>query len=200
LRHYAAGDERRATAAFAAARSAVPGTTMPTLLVPEGHAVHEMFGLVPTDGARTEPLLDAKDGATYVDGTAGDARPTEWPTVFQVVPDAGPARTWYLLPDDPTPPYDAVVPHGPPIAGLPWIHNGAQLAFLGTGLLATAGAGVTLLAASSAERSFWEDHPSYSDAELEAHRDRTNNLVIASAVTGGVAAGALTLGVVSGRW
>ncbi len=195
LRLYATGEERRAVLAFAAARWSDPQASIPASLVPEGHAIHELFASLPTDGAEMDRLPPPRGVRLYLDGSERAVRPRDWPTLFQVA-DVD-VETVYLLPGEPTPVYPAV---HPPVAALPFIHSKPQLVFLGTGALAAVGAGVLYAIAGSSAQTFDEDHPSWDRADLEAQQARTNGWVTASGVAGGVAVGGVALGAISGRW
>jgi hypothetical protein len=195
LRLYAAGDERRAVLAFAAARWADRRAAISSTLVPEGHVIHELFASLPVDGADTERLLPPRGVRLYVDGTESSVRPRDWPTIFQVA-DVH-VETVYLLPGEPTPVYPAI---NPPLAALPFIHSKPQLVFLGTGVVAAIGSGVFYAIAGSSAQTFEENHPSWDRADLEAQQARTNGWVTASGVAGGVAVGGVFLGAISGRW
>jgi hypothetical protein len=195
LRLYAAGEERRAVQAFAAARWADPDASIPLSLVPEGHAIHELFASLPTDGADKEKLLPPRGVRLYLDGTERAARPRDWPTLFQIA--AADVATVYLLPGEPTPVYPAI---HPPVAALPFIRSTPQLVFLGTGVAAALGSGVFYAIAASSAHTFEAEHPGWDRADLEAQQAKTNSWVTASGVAGGVAAGGIVLGAVSGRW
>jgi hypothetical protein len=195
LRQYAAGDERRAVLAFAAARWADPRATVPTTLVPQGHVIHELFASLPIDGADTDRLPTPRRVQLFLDGTEHSSRPSEWPTLFQISGEH--VETIYLLPDDATPIYPSV---RPPIAALPFIHSTPQLVFLSTWIGAAIGSGVLYAVATRSAASFEQDHPSWNRSDLEAQRGRTNTLVAVSAITGGVGATCVVLGAVSGRW
>ena len=195
LRLYAAGEEGRAVLAFAAARWADRSATISLTLVPEGHALHELFASLPIDGADTERLPTPRGVRLVLDGTERSVRPRDWPTLFQI--EDGAVETVYLLPGEPTPVYPAI---DPPVDGLPFIHSKPQLVFLGTGVAAAAVAGVFYALAGSSAQTFEENQPSWDRADLEAQQAQTNTWVAASAVAGGVAVTSLTLGVVSGRW
>jgi hypothetical protein len=195
LRLYAAGEERRAVLAFAAARWADRGATVPFTLVPEGHAIHELFASLPIDGADTERLPEPRGVRLVLDGTERSVRPRDWPTVFQI--EDSDVETAYLLPGEPTPVYPAI---DPPVDALPFIRSKPQLVFLGTGVVAAAVSGVFYALAGASAQTFEEDQPSWDRADLEAQQARTNTLVTASGVAGGVAVGGITLGAISGRW
>jgi hypothetical protein len=195
LRLYAAGEERRAVLAFAAARWSDRSTTISVTLVPEGHAIHELFASLPIDGADTERLPPPRGVRLVLDGTERSARPRDWPTLFQIADSD--VETVYLLPGGPTPVYPAI---DPPVDALPFIHSKPQLVFLGTGLAAAAVSGVFYALAGSSAHTFEEDHPSWDRADLEAQQARTNTWVAASGVAGGVAVGGMVLGAISGRW
>jgi len=195
LRLYAAGDERRAVLAFAAARWADRDATVSDALVPEGHAIHELFASIPIDGADTESLPIPRGVRLVLDGTERSVRPHDWPTLFQI--EGSDVETVYLLPGEPTPVYPAV---HPPVEALPFVHSTPQLVFLGTGAVAAVVSGVFYALAASSAQTFEADQPSWDRADLEAQRAQTNTWAAASGVAGGVAVGGLTLGAISGRW
>jgi hypothetical protein len=195
LRLYAAGDERRAVLAFAAARWADRDATISDALVPEGHAIHELFASLPIDGADTDSLLPPRGVRLVLDGTERSVRPHDWPTLFQI--EGSDVETVYLLPGEPTPVYPAV---DPPVEALPFVHSKSQLVFLGTGAVAAVVSGVFYALAASSAQTFQADQPSWDRADLEAQRAQTNTWAAASGVAGGVAVGGLTLGAISGRW
>jgi hypothetical protein len=195
LRLYAAGDERRAELAFAAARWADREATVSLALVPEGHAIHELFVSLPVDGADTEPLPTPRGVRLVLDGTERSVRPNDWPTLFQI--EGSEVETVYLLPGEPTPAYPAI---DPPVDALPFIKSKPQLVFLGTGAAAAVVAGVFYAVAGASAQTFEEEHADWDRADLEAQQARTNTWVTASGVAGGVAVGGVTLGAISGRW
>ncbi len=96
----------RAAQAFAAARSIEPTYTFPSSVVPPGNPVHERYlELEPSVAA--EPLpLPTHGGEVLIDGRSRTTRPTELPTLLQVLAEGSPTTSAYLWPADPLP-YEA---------------------------------------------------------------------------------------------
>jgi hypothetical protein len=104
VRHFMAGDERLAAAAFAAARQTVPDAPLPKSLAPEGHRMRGLYGLIPTDNSPVEALTPPRQGSYRVNGAPALTRSAELPALVQHLSDDGRVLwTAYLYPNNPTP-------------------------------------------------------------------------------------------------
>ncbi len=194
LRFYAARDERRALASFAASRALDPAWDWPETMLPRGHAARALWAQATTVPPARVAVPAPTGGVLVFDGTKGLERPTAWATVAQLVGEDFQLQTSvYLLPDalmfaypsearparpEPTPKGDK------PAIG--W--------FVASGALAVASAGTYGAAAASADR--FTDPTVDADLDaLAARRRTTNTLVGASAGLLGAAAVAGVIGV-----
>jgi hypothetical protein len=194
LRLYIARDEEAAAAAFAAARTADPALSLAGL-IPEGHALHELYGLAPVDVARLA-VPRPREGALRLDGAPTLERADHRPVLFQHLAEDGHVlETDWVPVDSPLPPYDALpLPPGAGGPVLPRHRAGRAMLGLGVGLTVTAGA---LYGAAAASRSaFFREHEDWGTAELEQAQRRTNTLTTVAAVFGGVGLGSGAVGVV----
>lgn len=191
LRLYVAQDEEEAVLSFAAARSVAPGLTLPETLVPPGHELRELYARFPLENGKTWRVPRPAEGRLLFDGQESTERPTTWPTVVQLEDGSGQVtETAWLRPRDAMPAYRiaAMEPGGKartPVKG----------ALLGTGAVATIGAGFLYGLAAASAASFDQDHPDWTSEDLSRHRSRTNSLVLASAALGGAAVVTLGIGV-----
>lgn len=104
VRHFMAGDERLAAAAFAAARQTDPNAPLPTSLAPEGHAMRGLYALMPTDSGAVEALTPPRQGSYRVNGAPGVTRSLENPALVQhLSAEGGVLWTAYLYPNNATP-------------------------------------------------------------------------------------------------
>lgn len=196
LRLFMTRNEERAMQAFAAARSAVREAELPLDLVPEGHAIRELWATADPSGPSTAVPAPV-DGWLGFDGVPGDRRPQTRPTLVQVVTSDGRVEaTAWLEPGDPLPAYAAVAPV-PTVAAR---HGTRGPLLIGGGAAAVLG-GVLYGIASS--RAAGLDDPQPADVtidDLRATQRTTNTLVVASAVAGGVSVATVGTAVVVGRW
>lgn len=194
IRQFVANQEDRAVQSFAAARAADPSYQLPVWLVPEGHAIRDLYGRMPLEngGRSREPA--PLQGSLRFDGVEGRERPTSWSTVVQVLDgDGGVVATEYLYPGDAMPAYAALVEVPPPAGGGSAGRKGLSRK-LGVGLIGASagsalGAGVLYGLASASANDFLQEHPTWDEGDLLRAQTHTNNLVIASGALGVVAAG-----------
>jgi hypothetical protein len=190
-------NEERARAAFAAARAANPQAELPLELVPEGHAIRELWATADPSGPSVR-IGAPVSGHLLFDGEPGDRRPQTRPTLLQVVsPEEMPTASVWLEPGDPLPAYESIplplerddrfsLPRVPLLAG------GGAVALLGGVLY-----GVAATRAAQFER------PKPADMTLDDLRGAqrvTNTLVVGSVVAGGLSALTFGTAVVVGRW
>jgi len=200
LRLFIERDRERASQAFAAARAIDPTYEFPDSLIPTGHAVRAIYGILDASNPQMQRVADPVVGHLTFDGTASNQRPSAWPTIAQILDASGvPITTAYLFPADPMPAYDAV-PLPAPLAGIGERRplNPKPLLFVGGGVAAVASGVLYALAASSAQ-TFDQYHEDWTLGDLETQRGRTNTLVIASIGSGVLAVGAATGGVLIPR-
>ena len=190
LRLFVARDEEDAVRAFAAARSVAPGLPLGDDLVPPGHELRDLWEHFPLEDGRTETVGRPAAGRLLFDGTETNQRPQAWPTIVQLEDDAGVLTdTAWVRPKEALPvyrvsPFDEGGKARKPVKG----------ALLGTGAVATIGAGFLYGLAAASAASFDQDHPDWTSEDLSRQRTKTNSLVFASAATGGVAVVTLGLG------
>ncbi|MCB9679685.1 MAG: hypothetical protein H6737_31550 [Alphaproteobacteria bacterium] len=194
LRAFLGRQEAGAREAFAAARHADPDYVFPFWLVPERHAIRQLYAdATPTEAVL--PVLPARAGELRFDGAPIDERPQLRPVVVQVLDaDGKVAATGWLRPTDPLPPYEPTHPVLPPLIG--------PSRTVRTGLLVTAGLS-TLVAggaygwAGLANRDFQKAADRDS---LFGSQRRANTLVTTSAIAGGTAVVSLTGAFLVGRF
>lgn len=92
---------------FEAARRASPELELPSELVPKGHGLRGGFDMIdPAKPTPSQTALPPRQGELYFDGRPTRERPTELPTLFQLIDESGrAAQTHYLLPGQPIPSY-----------------------------------------------------------------------------------------------
>jgi len=189
LAAFADRDTAAASKAFAAARSAAPGTRFSTALVPVGHPIDALYEAVPPmeEGLQELPAT----GAGWVDGVAATSRSATLPAVVQLGDPSG-TLMWsgWLNASAPPPP----VPLATPTASMSKTPNPTRYStplLLAAGTTAVGSIVLYAIAASSARQ---HADPTTPYTELEPLRSRTNGLVLASS---GTAAAALGLGTVA---
>jgi len=175
---YSTEREDLAMGALAAARVLQPDYQLPDSLFPEGHELRVAFDELPLEeGASWRPPRP-KQGRLLFDGDERPARPTERPTLFQHLDDAGrPLRTAYVQPAEPLPTYAAV----------PRRRN--RLLAVGAGALAASAA---MYGGAWATRSAFYGSEEPTLEELQRQRALTNGLWGGALATAGV--GAVTIG------
>lgn len=191
VRHFMAGDERLAAAAFAAARLTLPDAPLPTSLAPEGHAMRGLYGLLPIDNAPVEALTPPRQGSYQVNGAPGLTRAAELPTLVQHL-DADGDVLWtaYLYPNNPTPwvepsRHAAATP-------LPAAPERGRAPLLAAGALALASGG--LYVGSQAARACFNDDGCGGPTQADLTQTWTlHRALYVSAAAGGAASVALGL-------
>ena len=203
IRQFVAQDEQLASEAFAAARAADPSYALPTWLVPDGHAIRDLYGRLPLENGSFDELSPPSVGALAFDGVQGLRRPTSWPTLVQVLDAEGrPVSTAYLFPGDAMPTYDASPTLASAPARTPSRRPGRKVGFTLVGATAAGGVAAGLLygLASASAADFERDQPDWDAADLKAHRARTNDLVAASGALAATAAGCALTATFIVRW
>lgn len=182
------------TGAFSAARAADPTYVWPETILPEGHGLRDQLREAPTLDA-VRPLPRPRAGVLRFDGVEGLERPTDRPTVMQVLDaDGEVVATGWLHPTDALLPYDARRPVLPPLPTGPRRVRSSLLVAAVTGTVASAG----LYGWAAAGPSQGFEKASDLDEILSAQRS-TNTLVTLSAVSGSVAVSSLTAALLIGR-
>lgn len=182
LRAWLVRDDDRASRAFLSARRVEPAYRFGTDLVPEGHPTRTAYMSLPMDDAILEDLAPTPSGAFLVDGRREDRKPSNLPTMVQLIDDAGKVRwTRYTWPGDPLPPF-------PPdmmaeAQGHPW-----RVPLIVTSATSAVAAG-TLYALASRSFNKWND-PNTPEDEGDRYRAQTNGLFAGSVGTGALAIGA----------
>ncbi len=187
LDQYVRGDAVAARLSFAASRSVAPEVGLSALL-PEGHEALLLFAESTTPGA-TVRLDPPAAGSLWFDGVSGLDRPSDRPTVIQVVGGSGAIdATRYALPGDAVPAYPIAVVVPEEVVE-ERRGRGARAVWLVVGGLGAVGSGVLYGMASASAAEFQGAVPNtWGPTDLAAQRDRTNRLVLGSAAAGGVAA------------
>jgi len=195
LRLFIERDEDRAARAFASARVADASGRFPDGMLPPGHAV-----LVLLDAREPGPTLRIAEpiaGSVALDGTVGLERPSERPSLVQVMDgDGAVIATRYLFPSDAMPPY--------PAKALPAV-SATSRPRVRTPVLVTSGAsavaaGVLYGLAASAESQFKDASNDATIEELDALRETNHAMVWTSAGFGAVAVAGGAIGVFFARW
>lgn len=202
IRQFVANDEDRAALAFAAARSIEPNYALPTWLVPDGHALRGVYGLVPLENAQSARLPAPRTGSLLVDGQEGLDRPTRWPTFVQVLNSAGqPMASAYLFPGDAPPAYAAApdpISTATPVP--PAAPRRIGLALGGGALAAGAASGALYGLAAANAADLRESHPDWDLDDLERARGRTNGLLVGSGVAAVAGLGLGSAALILVRW
>ena len=106
LRGYLDGDRRAASQSFAAARALDPEYSFPDTLVPPGYPEFELYNALDLTLGSTTKVDPMIDGYVLLDGKVGNDRPTDWPTIVQVINEDGEVVvTKYVRPGEPMPSY-----------------------------------------------------------------------------------------------
>lgn len=106
LRGYLDGDRRAASQSFAAARALDPDYSFPDTLVPAGYPEFELYNALDLTLGSTSKVDPMIDGYVLLDGKVGNDRPTDWPTIVQVINEDGDVVvTKYVRPGEPMPSY-----------------------------------------------------------------------------------------------
>lgn len=106
LRGYLDGDRRAASQSFAAARALNPDYSFPDTLVPAGYPEFELYNALDLTLGSTSKVDPMIDGYVLLDGKVGNDRPTDWPTIVQVINEDGDVVvTKYVRPGEPMPSY-----------------------------------------------------------------------------------------------
>lgn len=106
LRGYVDNDRRAASQSFAAARQIDPAYSFPDTLVPEGYPEFELYNAIDLSLGASQKVDPMIDGYVLFDGVVGNARPTDWATIVQVIDEEGDINvTTYLRPGMPMPSY-----------------------------------------------------------------------------------------------
>ena len=186
LSWYVRGESAQARASLAAARAADPALSVSTSLIPEGHELSEWVRTAPPGDST--PVPEALDATLLFDGQQATERPTERPTIVQLVEPSGRTATLYLPPEEPMPPYPQRAPEAPSGGDPP--HARKRWGWLAAGGVGLASSAVLYGLASRSASEFAGPLPSeYGRPELLALKNRTNLLVVgslAAASVGGV--------------
>ncbi|MEE2751496.1 MAG: hypothetical protein VX519_08690 [Myxococcota bacterium] len=103
IRLFVSEDAPAASTAFLAARVLNPESSVPSVF-PEGHEIYNIFGQLDVDAAQSQPIIPPKNGTVAFDGSESRFRPTDRPTLVQVVgPDSAILETVYTMPGEALP-------------------------------------------------------------------------------------------------
>lgn len=102
LAAFARRDPELARADFAAARRADESYTFPTRLIPPNHELRKLYSSFDLGDVTTVRVAPPASGTIYFDGQASTTRPTNVPTIAQVVsPTGAPTQSAWLAPGAP---------------------------------------------------------------------------------------------------
>lgn len=185
LRLYVEGKDAEALPPLEAAHALKPDFTYPEGQFPKGYPLLQQWQSLSATPAQTLGIRRPPSGRALFDGVEGRKRPTDRPTLIQVVDNDGAIeQTWYLRPADPW-----------PYGEVPRLRNGLLIAS-GASVLLAAG----LYGAGWASRTrYFADDPTYDGDKLDSIASRTN-LLFGSAIGFAIAGGAAgTTGLLVGR-
>ena len=184
VRLYAVGGTNQARASLLAAKVLQPWYVFPESILPANHDLHLELARLRPATAQHQRVAKPKMGALLFDGLPSRNRPTNHPTIFQLMdPGQSVISTTYLLPDDPLPVY-APAP----------ITRRTLAIIAGSSLLV----GASLYGGSWASRSRIDaDDPTLTRDDLKKFQSETNTLAGTSIAMLGVGAG---VGVVALAW
>ena len=181
LRAWLVRDTERSQRAFLAARTIEPAWRFPVELVPEQHPTRAAYMALPLEELSMQAVEVPEGARLYVDGRVAQERPGNLPSLLQLEDGEGALR-WsvYAGPGEALPAWPAGLDGTgeAPAWRMPLVVGSVGSA-LASGVLLG-------LAATSAAR--YED-PQTPLSSLDGLRNRTNGLLVASAVTGGLAVG-----------
>lgn len=194
LRAYLGRQDADARAAFSSARAVDPDYVFPFWLLPERHAIREVYAEAEPDLA-VLPVLPARNGELRFDGRPIDERPQLRPTVVQVLGNDGAVvATRWLRPADGLPPYDASRPVLPPLIGSKrTLRTTLLVSGIAAGVLAAGSYGVAGVANAGFQKAENRD-------EVFGNQRLANAMVYTSGISGGVAVVSLTGAFLVGRF
>jgi len=103
IRLFVSEDAPAASTAFLAARVLDPNASVPSVF-PEGHEIYNIFSQLDVDTAQNQPIIPPKKGAVAFDGSESRFRPTDRPTLVQVLgQDSTIVETAYTMPGEALP-------------------------------------------------------------------------------------------------
>lgn len=202
-------DAERSARAFASARAIEPNYRFPESLVPAGNGALVDYTAVDPDTGARERVPPPLDGRILFDGEPGTLRPSDFPTVVQLVDGSGIVTdTAYLWPGEPLPAYaprpvaarDDVLQPDPksPTSAVGALRTGPNRSLL-TGAAFTGVAAAGLYAGAFVVNRRYDSDQTDLD-QLGALRAVNNSLVVASGAAAGVAFGLGTTAFLVGRF
>lgn len=195
LAAFVGGDEARARAAFAAARSVAPEFVLPAKLLPLGHPARILYETVKVGGV-TAPVPPPERGTLTFDAVPAAERPAEraslaWIAVGDVVTASG-----YLWPEDPLFPYPVAPPEELGSSALPGVNPKVRAGLWACAAGGALASGVTAILAVNTHRR-WEATEDFSE---EARLYSANHALVGlSVATGALAVGTASVAIV-GNW
>lgn len=197
LARFVEGQDDRAEQSFAAARATSGGGEVLRRLVPEGHAVWDLYGAIPLNAAPHAHLAEPSEGTVHLDGLETLQRPERWSTLFQYRGET--STTAYLFPGDAPPAYPAKVPAvvtTTPVPEPPATREPKGSKVPGWIAVGVGGAAATGLAVAGAvrESAFLKATDPLTQADADAASRGVNTTYSLAAVVGGLsAAGAVAV-------
>ena len=214
LRQFVAGEETEAQASFRSARSAQPDYAFPASVVPQGHAILDIYeGAAP---GQREPATLPKDAELWIDGQQTQLWDPNSPVVMQLLAEGTVLSTTYMLPGDalpfePAPPSAlegsgavsslTLNPQTPEQA--PRLESGVSRLhrprfFIGLGLGAAAIGGWAL--ASQSKQTYLQPQPTWGESDLRRQERITNGLTLGAGAMGLASLGMMGSAVMVMRW
>lgn len=199
LAAFARRDPEAARLDFAAARRADGDYAFPTTLIPPGHELRKLYESYDLSQVTTVRVAAPATGTIYFDGVASTIRPTNVPTVAQVVAPSGtPLQSAWLAPGAPMVAYE---PRGDKPDG-----RGRRIAGVGLTVASLGAIGwgtASLISANQGMDSYYydlsrEDAALYLDDQIRPLRTRGMIAVAGGGV--GLLAGEAMVLLASGVW
>ena len=134
IRFFVKQESTECMLSFAAARAIEPEYRFPAFLVPPDNPILDNYTAVDPSIGKTEEMNRPKHGYFQFDGSKGENRPTDFPTVVQLFDKKGLVqKTVYLRPGEPFFEYEKAKPRlaNPPLlagAGAAWVTAGVLYA------------------------------------------------------------------------
>ncbi len=199
LRAFADADEGAARRALLAARVLDPTGELPARVVPADHPIRKLDPGPQSHAPASVEVPPPIAGRVLFDGSARLDRPSDRPTVLQLVDNRGAVTLGaYLWPDAAMPPYSVAVAATSSTASVKPKAGHASLPLAIIGGVGLAAAGVTYALAGGSHAEFVDSTTPVS--EIPALYEATNTLVYASIACAAVGVGTGATAVIVGQW
>lgn len=203
LRAFADADEAGARRALLAARVLDPTGELPARVVPADHPIRKLDPGAQSQLPASVVVSAPTAGRVVFDGSVRLDRPSDRPTVLQLVDNRGAVTLGaYLWPEAPMPPYPISVATAPSAststATVKPRSGSISVPLAIVGGVGLAAAGVTYALAGGSHAEFVD--PTTPVAEIPALYETTNTLVYASIACAAVGVGTGATAVIVGQW